>query len=381
MERYDAIVLGAGVIGSAAAYALAARGQRTLLLERHAFGHDRGSSHGASRIFRHAYEDLDHVRLAVATDDVWTALEAATGERLLQRTGGLDLGLVGGGELDPIEAALRAVGSEVERLSAAEVRARFPAFAPDDDVEALYQPSAGIVPASRAVAVLQRAAAVAGAELRDREPATEVRLTAQGVEVVTEHGRVGADRLVVAAGAWLADVLPDLALPLHVERQQVLYVAVGADARAFAPERMPLFIARGTGRDQAGGIYGFPLYDVPNAIKISDHQGAPRIRLDERTDELHEDRAAATIAAARRLLPGLTGRLTRYETCLYTKTPDERFVLDRHPRYPHVVVAGGGSGHAFKFGPLLGSIAADLALDGATAHGIQPFALARFGAA
>ena len=378
MERYDAIVLGAGVIGSAAAYALAARGQRTLLLERHAFGHDRGSSHGGSRIFRHAYEDVAHVRLAVAADAAWTALEAATGERLLQRTGGLDLGLVGGGELDPIEAALRAVGSDVERLSAATVRARFPAFAPDDDVEALYQPSAGIVAASRAVAVLQRAAAAAGAELRDLEPVTELLLTAHGVEVATERGRAGADRLVVAAGAWLGEVLPDLALPLHVERQQVLYVAVGADARPFAPERMPLFIARGSGRDQAGGIYGFPLYDTPNSIKISDHQGAPRIRLDERTDELHEERAAATIAAARRLMPGLTGQLTRFQTCLYTKTPDERFVLDRHPTYPHVVVAGGGSGHAFKFGPLLGSIAADVALDGATEHGIEGYALARF---
>jgi sarcosine oxidase len=378
LERNDAIVLGAGVIGSAAAYALAARGQRTLLLERHAFGHHRGSSHGGSRIFRHAYEDVAHVRLAVAADAAWTALEAATGERLLQRTGGLDLGRVGGGELDPIEASLRAVGSDVERLSAAEVRARFPAFAPDDDVEALYQPSAGIVPASRAVAVLQRAAAAAGAELRDLEQVTGLLLTAQGVEVATEDGRFGGDRLVVAAGAWLGEVLPDLALPLYVERQQVLYVAVGADARPFAPERMPLFIARGSGRDQAGGIYGFPLYDVPNAIKVSDHQGAPRIRLDERTDELHEDRAAATVAAARRLMPSLTGRLVSYQTCLYTKTPDERFVLDRHPEYPHVVVAGGGSGHAFKFGPLLGSIAADLALDGATAHGIEGFALARF---
>jgi sarcosine oxidase len=381
MERFDTIVLGAGVIGSAAALALATRGQRTLLLERHAFGHDRGSSHGGSRIFRHAYEDAHHVRLAVAADAAWTALEDVTGERLLRRTGGLDLGRVGGGELDPIEAALRAVGSDVERLSAAEVRARFPAFAPDDDVEALYQPSAGIVPASWAVAVLQRAAVAAGADLRDRAPATEVRPTAHGVELATAAGRFGAERLVVAAGAWLGDVLPELALPLHVERQQVLYVAVGADARAFATGRMPLFIARGTGRDQAGGIYGFPLYDLPHAIKISDHQGAPRIRLDERTDELHEDRADATIAAARRLLPGLTGELVRYETCLYTKTPDERFVLDRHPVHPHVVVAGGGSGHAFKFGPLLGSIAADLALDGATAHDVAPFALARFGVA
>jgi sarcosine oxidase len=375
MQRFDAIVLGAGVIGAAAAYHLARRGARTLVLERFAFGHAHGSSHGGSRIFRHAYPDVDHVRMAVAADALWTALEEETGERLLQRTGGLDFGVVGGGELEPIEAALRMGGSSAERLTPAEVRAAFPAFAVPDDVEALFQASAAIVPASRAVATLLRAAGAAGAVLRDGEPVEGLDLGADGVSVATPVGRYAADRLVVAAGPWLGEVLPDLALPLHVEQQQVLYVAVGDDARAYAPERMPLFI------DRRGGTYGFPLYDHPNAIKVSAHEGAPRIELRERTTDLDEARASATVAAVRRLLPGLSARLVGYQTCLYTKTPDERFVLDRHPEHPHVVVAGGGSGHAFKFGPLLGAIAADLALDGATARPTAGFGLGRFAGA
>jgi sarcosine oxidase len=371
VERFDAIVLGAGVIGAAAALHLAPRG-RTLLLERHAFLHERGSSHGGSRIFRHAYEDVDHVRLAVAADAAWTDLERTTGERLLHRTGGLDIGGAGSGELDPIEAALRAEGRPVERLVGADIRDRFPAFAVGDDVEALYQPDAAIVPATRAVATLLRAAAAAGAVLRDREPATRVRLHDGGVEVVTAHGRCVADRLVVAAGAWLTDLLPGLALPLHVEQQQVLYLRVSGDARTFAPGRMPVFI------DRRGGIYGFPLFDRPHAIKVSDHEGAPTIRLDERTFDVDRERAAATVAAARRLLKGLSAEVVDAQTCLYTKTPDERFVLDRHPEHPHVVVAGGGSGHAFKFGPVLGEIAADLATRGQTEHAIGAFALRRF---
>jgi sarcosine oxidase len=370
--RFDAIVLGAGVIGAAAALHLARQG-RTLLLERHAFLHERGSSHGGSRIFRHAYEDLDHVRLAIAADAAWTALERDTGERLLHRTGGLDLGHAGGGELAAIEAALRAADRPVERLDAAQVRSRFPVFAVDDDVEALFQPDAAIVPATRAVATLLRAAVAAGADLRDREGATSVTVGADGVEVVSTAGRYAADRLVVAAGAWLAELVPELALPLRVEQQQVLYLRVGADARAFAPGRMPVFI------DRRGGIYGFPLFDRPHAIKVSDHEGAPTIDLARRTFDVDPVRAAATVAAARALLPGVTGDVVEAQTCLYTKTPDERFVLDRHPDHAHVVVAGGGSGHAFKFGPVLGEIAADLVTRGATPHAIGAFALGRFG--
>ncbi|MBW6455680.1 MAG: N-methyl-L-tryptophan oxidase [Trueperaceae bacterium] len=375
MQRFDTIVIGAGVIGAAAAWRLAGRG-RTLLLEQHAFLHEAGSSHGGSRIFRHAYEDREHVRLAVAADALWGELEAATGERLLHRCGGLDLGAAGHGELDAIEVALSAEGRPVERLVGATVRARFPAFGVGDDVEALYQPDAAIVPATRAVATLLRAAAAEGAALRDREPVRAIRAGADGVEVVTAVARYAAERLVVAAGPWLAGLLPELELPLRVEQQQVLYLRVGADARAFAPGRMPLFI------DRRGGIYGFPLFERPDAVKVSDHEGAPTIRLEERSDRIDPDRAAATVAAARRLLPGLDGELVGGQTCLYTKTPDERFVLDRHPEHPRVVVAGGGSGHAFKFGPVLGEIAAELACsegpaEGATDHPIGGFAIAR----
>jgi len=379
MQRFDTIVIGAGVMGAAAAWRLARRG-RTLLLEQHAFLHESGSSHGGSRIFRHAYEDREHVRLAVAADALWGELEAVTGERLLHRCGGLDMGTAGGGEIDAIEAALRAEERPVERLDGAAVRARFPAFGVGDDVEALYQPDAAIVPATRAVAALLRAAAAEGAELRDREPVRVIDATRDGVEVDTPVARYAAKHVVVAAGPWLAGLLPELGLPLRIEQQQVLYLRVGSDARAFVPGRLPLFI------DRRGGIYGFPLFERPDAIKVSDHRGAPTIRLEARSAEIDRDRAAATVAAARRLLPGLTGELVGGQTCLYTKTPDERFVIDRHPDRPRVVLAGGGSGHAFKFGPLLGEIAASLARDEnpvgrAAGHAIGAFALGRWAAA
>jgi sarcosine oxidase len=371
VERFDAIVVGAGVAGAAAAYHLAARGS-TLVLEQFEFLHDRGSSHGGSRIFRYAYEDERYVRLAVAADAAWRALEDGTGERLLVRTGGLDIGSVAAGELDAIERALRAAGCRAERLPPAAVAERFPAFRLGDGQEALHQPDAGILPATRCVATMLRASAVSGADLRSHEVVRRISSVAGGVEVETDGGRYGAERLVVTAGAWLGEVLAELGLPLHVEQQQVLYVRV-AEAPPFVPYRMPVFI------DRRCGVYGFPLYERPDAIKVSDHERAPTITLQDRDDRVDPARAADTLLRARSLLPQLGTEIVEAQTCLYTKTPDEHFVLGQHPEHPEIVLGGGFSGHGFKFGPVLGEILADLATRGESDHDLSLFAATRFG--
>ena len=372
-ERVATLVVGAGIIGAAAAWHAAAEGS-TLLLEQHALLHTAGSSHGGSRIFRHAYEDRAHVRLAVAADEVWQALEAESGEHLLHRVGGLDIGDATNAELSNIEAALRAEGRPVTRMGAHEIRSRFSAFAVGDEVEALHQADAAVVPATRAVATLLRSAAARGAQLRDHTPVTAISPHADGVRVETPNGAVEAARVVVAAGPWLARLLPGILPPLRIEEQQVVYLKVAAHAAWHAPGRMPLFI------DRRGGIYGFPLFELPHALKVSDHQGAPEIDLDARPESWDPARTAATVAAARALLPHLAGEAFAVERCLYTKTPDERFLLDHHPEHPQLVVAGAGSGHAFKFGPLLGLLAADLSRGRSLPRDAAMFALARFGA-
>jgi glycine/D-amino acid oxidase-like deaminating enzyme len=312
------------------------------------------------------------VRLAVAADAAWQALEAESGERLLHRVGGLDIGDASNRELANIEAALRAEARPVERLSAREIRSRFPAFAVGDEVEALYQLDAAVVPATRAVATLLRGAAARGALLRDRTPVTAIFPHADGVRVQTPNGALEAARVVVAAGPWLARLLPGVLPPLRIEEQQVVYLKVAERADWHAPGRMPVFI------DRRGGIYGFPLFELPHALKVSDHQGAPEIDLDSRPERWDPARTAATVAAARALLPHLEEEAFAVERCLYTKTPDERFLLDRHPENPQLVVAGGGSGHAFKFGPLLGMMAVDLARGAAIRPEAAMFRLARF---
>lgn len=377
MPSYDSIVIGAGVIGASAALHLAESGS-TLLIERFDFLHERGSSHGGSRIFRHAYGETHHVRLAQAADQTWQALEARTGERLLLKTGGLDIGFADSTQVAAVCEALTAAGSHYELLDGAEASRRFPAFALDEGSQVVYQPDAGILPATRAVATVLRAAAASGVELLDGVNVIALRPSSDAVEVRTERGTFSAGRVVVAAGPWLGRLVPELGLPLKVIKQQVLYLKVANRSRDFAPYRMPVFIDHRS--KPTGEIYGFPLFEQPHAVKVGDHAGAQPADPDSRSFELDGAWAVRTAATAKRLLPGLSGEIASGVTCLYTKTPDEHFVLDRHPRHPNIVLAGAGSGHAFKFGPVLGEAAAELATRGASRFDLSHFALARFGA-
>lgn len=389
MTTFDTIVIGAGVIGAAAARRLALDGS-VLLLEQHEFLHERGSSHGGSRIYRHAYVDELHTRLAVRADPLWGQLEAETDERLLFRTGGVDLFAADDDDATTMLASLAAAGSPGEHLSRADLAARFPIFDVPAGTHAVYHPASAVLPATRAVAALLRSAAARGAELREREPVLEVRPGASGVEVRTPTATYSAGCLVIAAGAWLGRLAPDLRLLLVVEQQQVIYLPIrpntsqrnadrpNADRRdvgAYLVGRMPIFIERRA--KQIDGIYGLPAFEYPHAVKVAHHDRTTPLRsADERDFALDAARAAATVAAATRLLPGLADTPIASTTCLYTRTPDEAFIVDRHPLHANVVLMGGGSGHAFKFGPLFGELAADL-LNGVPA--LPAFRADRFG--
>lgn len=398
MTTFDTIVIGAGVIGAAAARRLALDGS-VLVLEQHELMHERGSSHGGSRIYRHAYVDALHTRLAVRADRLWGELEVETGERLLFRTGGVDLFAQDDEDAQAMLASLAAAGSPGEHLSRPDLLERFPIFNVPDGTHAVYHPASAVLPATRAVATILRSAAARGAELHEREPVLEVLPGPDGVEVRTSRATYAAGRLVIAAGAWLGRLTAELRLPLVVEQQQVIYLPIRRnadgtnadgtnanrpnadrqdadrrDAGAYLVGRMPIFIERRA--KQIDGIYGLPAFEYPHAVKVAHHdRTTPLTSADERDFALDEARAAATVAAATRLLPGLAGTPIASTTCLYTRTPDEAFIVDRHPLHAQVVLLGGGSGHAFKFGPLFGELAAEL-LNGAPA--IPEFRADRF---
>jgi sarcosine oxidase len=364
-RTWDAIVVGLGGFGSAAAYWLARRsGSRVLGLEQFALGHDRGASSDHSRIIRLSYHRPDYVRLARRAYATWAELEADAGVHVVTRTGGLDL-FPPGGAIPEAEYTESMAAERVpfERLDAAEAMRRWPAWRLDDGTSVVHQADAGIADPYRANAAHQRRARELGATLLEGTRVTSLRSQAGEVVVTTAEGQVHAAGHVVLAGdAWTNDILAsfDRRLPLTITREQVTYYEPRHAAETFAPDRFPVWIWM-----DDPSFYGFPTYGEPGP-KAGQDVGGQVTTADGRdfeTDRPCFDRLAAFL---NRHLPGMAGRELLTKTCLYTLTPDRDFVIDRLPEQPNVTVLLGAA-HGFKFASLIGRIAAELALDGGTA--------------
>lgn len=374
MERYDVVVVGVGGMGSAALYHLARRGKRVLGLERFDLLHEQGSSHGLTRIIRLAYfEHPDYVPLLRRAYELWRELQEEAGEQLLYTTGILE-----GGE-KILEGVLRSCaehGIEHEVLTGDEVASRFPAFRLAAGLDVVYQSDGGFVTPERCIVAHVEGALARGASYRARERVLEWTPTESGVRIRTERGEVETERLVVTAGAWSEDVARLARGSVRPVRQSLAWFQPTAP-ELFTPERMPVFnLVLGDEH-----YYGFPAHAIPG-VKLGRYErqgesGDPDGISREPTlaDEL------PLRAFAERHLPESAGPTVALKTCLFELSPDEHFLVDRHPDSDAVVVGAGFSGHGFKFCSVVGEILADLAIDGSTRHDIGLFRLSRFGPA
>ncbi|MGW7516174.1 N-methyl-L-tryptophan oxidase [Streptomyces sp. NPDC054796] len=380
---YDVIVLGLGGMGSAAAYHLSLRGSRVLGLEKFGPAHNRGSSHGGSRITRQSYfEDPAYVPLLLRSYELYDKLAHDSGRRITELCGGV---MIGRPESRTVSGSLRSARQwdlPHEMLDAREIRRRFPTLTPEDDEVALYEERAGFVRPEFTVAAHIQLAQQAGAELRFEEPVVrwEELPGGRGVRVHTAEDTYTAGHLVVCPGAWAPRLLTDMGVPFTVERQIMYWFRPRGETRPFESARHPVYIwedAEGT------QIYGFPAIDGPDGgAKVAFFRRGTVCTPEtiDRTVHDHETEAMRRHLADR--IPDLPGTCLKAVTCMYTTTADEHFVMARHPAHPGTVtVACGFSGHGFKFVPVVGEIVADLALDGETAHPIDLFDPRRLSAA
>lgn len=338
----EIVVVGAGVMGASTAYALARLGFRVRVLEQFAVGHKRGSSHGASRIFRLSYPLPEYVALAQRSLPLWRALEAETGHTLLTTTGGLDTGK----DLDQHVAALTEHGVSFEMIDGAEATRRWPLMSLASDAPVLYQADAGIVAADKAVAAFVQGARAAGARVDEGVRVEAIEPVDAGVLVRTAAEAIAADAVVVTAGAWARGLLATagIELPTRPTRETVAYFRFPDGALP------PALVDWGS-----PSIYA--LASPGQGLKAGEHIAGPTT--DPDLEGVPDEEAVARLETwiAERF-PGVDPVAHSPETCLYTNTPDEDFVLDR--RGP-VVIGSPCSGHGFKFAPLIGRRLASLA--------------------
>lgn len=370
-KRWDVIVVGLGAMGSAASRALARRGLSVLGLDAHRPPHTQGSSHGLARIIREAYfEHPSYVPLVQRAYLLWEELERESGARLFLRTGGIMIGPEDG---TLVAGALRSAnehGLPYERLSAGAIRRRFPVFEPDPEMIGVWEPRAGVLFPEDAIAAFLAAATRAGATLHTHEPVQSWRADAAGCEVATALGTYRADRLVLAAGAWMSRLVPNLAPRLSVERVAQFWFDPAANREAFHATRCPISIWE-YGPER--WFYSFPL--LGPGVKIALHHQGALVGVDAVDRVVAAGEALPLRELMSRYMPAANGPLTHTAACTYTNTPDGDFLIDRDPEHERVLYVSACSGHGFKFAPVIGEIVSDLVVEGWTRHDLSRFGL------
>ncbi|MEM1239173.1 MAG: N-methyl-L-tryptophan oxidase [Cyanobacteria bacterium P01_H01_bin.26] len=379
IQHFDAIVIGAGGIGSAAAYYLTKVGQRVLLLEQFELNHRNGSSYGYSRVIRYTYDNPVYINLMRDAYPLWFELQAEAKEQLYVKTGGLDFGFPGTDTFQALKTSMDTAQLDYEHLNQADIRQRYPQFTLKAGMEGLFQSESGLLRPSRCVLAHVRLAQARGAQVMDQTPVVKISPSATGVEVQTDREMFSCDRIVLTAGSWTKGLLAEqgIELPLKIMPCQLGFYQPDQPAD-FIPGTFPVFFAH------VNGTYGEMPYGIPHedpslGVKITTFYGWNTVDAPSEVDYTPSEQWTEHIRDfAREYIPGVAGALLGTRRCLYTLTPDKDFIVDQHPTYPHVVIGAGFSGHGFKFTTLMGKMLADLATNGHTPYDTSLFKIARF---
>jgi len=377
-STFDVIVVGLGAMGSAAAYQLSKRGAKVLGLEAFTPAHDKGSSHGESRIIRQAYfEDPAYVPLVLRAYELWDQLQEESNESLLHITGGIAIGPLSGTLVAGCLRSATTHGLGHELLDSNQMRRRFPQFALADDEVGFYEENAGYLKPEECIRQHLRGASKRGADLRFEEPMLSWTAApdGDGVSVTTDKHTYHARSLVLSVGSWFAELVPDVAMPVVVSRRVLFWLRPLYESSNFDRGVFPIFLWEPEGSPL---FYGLPRISENGSPKVGIHSGNEICTPSTIDRRIHPRDESAIRSAIGTRIPALNGEISHTATCMYAMTSDEHFIIDRHPNYPQVSLAAGFSGHGFKFSSVVGEILCDLAMTGKTSNEIGIFSGSRF---
>lgn len=369
MDHYDVAVVGLGALGSGAVYHASIKGAKVIGFEQFELGHVRGASHDTSRIVRKSYGATEYVALAISAYKDWAELEKRTGQQWLTITGGITMFPKGSPNLaSSYTNSLDACNVPYQLLEPGQVNKRWPQFNLPEGVQTVYTEDTGIVHASHSVAAMQFQARIAGAVLKDRTRVDKLIPDGTGVTVETSKGRYHACKVIIAADAWANKLLAPLGaeIPLDVMQEQITYFKP-LDPDSYEPEIFPVWVWAGD-----NWFYGFPAYGEPT-LKAGRDVSYNRMTPENRTFVHSEELLKELTSLMEKIIPG-KGQTLRTITCQYSITPNRQFIISPLEEHKDIILAL-GAGHGFKFGPTIGRITAELAIDGRTTDDISKFGI------
>jgi len=367
--NYDVIVLGVGSMGAATCYQLAKKGYKVLGLEQFDIPHELGSHAGQSRIIRKAYgEAWDYVPLLKRAYENWNTLESETGHQVYYKTGLVYFGAKTEPFLETVKQSSLQYNIPVHSLTEQECREKYPQFQLPPDFERLEEPDAGLLTPERSILLFVQQALANGAIIRTKEKVLEWIRKNGTITVKTDKGTYQTKKLVITAGPWAGQLIPNLAPKLKVTRQALAWVQPKTWER-FELNTFPCWNLMHNGHD----FYGFPILPVgafgaPLGLKLALHYPGGDVTdpdmVNRNTKEADEN---VLIQFLNQFIPDGYKHTLEMKTCLYTNTPDENFIVDYLPGFDKdVAIAAGFSGHGFKFASVIGEIMANLAVEGAS---------------
>jgi sarcosine oxidase len=373
-QLFDAIVIGVGGFGSSALFHLAERGLNVLGLEQYGVAHDRGSSHGETRIIRQAYfEHVNYVPLLQRAYQLWDRVSEHVGKTLLHRCGLMLAGPASSEVLAGTRRAAEQYHLNVDELNRADAAARFRCYHFPEDFQVLFERNAGFLDVEDCVAAHIRMATGLGAVLRTQERVIRYSVEGDSVRVETDRDTYLANRLIITAGPWASQLLGKLGVPLQVVRKPLFWFPAAEPHFQRAMGNSTFFFDLPEGQ-----FYGFPALGS-DVIKVAEHTGGEPVADPATVDrDLHPSDLERMVPFLSQYIPQAAVRPRRYSVCMYTLSPDHHFLIDKHPEHPQIVFGAGFSGHGFKFTSVLGEVLAELAIDGTSRQPVEFLNLSRF---